>query len=48
MSELMEVLEIHLDLNSASEDEIILEILQLGQNISATFDSLSYKVTNIE
>ena len=44
----VEALKIHLDLNSASEDEITLQILQLGQNISVTFDSLSYKVTNIE
>ena len=48
VKQLLETLQISLDLNCASEDEIILEVLQLEKNISVTIDSFSSKVSNIE
>ena len=48
VKQLLEALEINLDLDCISEDEIILEILQVDKNISVTFHNFSSKVSNIE
>lgn len=37
-----------LDLNAATEKDILLSIFQADKNISITFDTLNYKVTDVE
>jgi hypothetical protein len=48
VKQLVEKLDILLDLNVATEDDLLIKILEAQQEISVTFDSVTHKVTNIE
>ena len=47
VKQLLEILDIRDDINTLSERDITLKILQANKEIKVTFDSITYKVTDI-
>ena len=47
LQKLMDVLGVKINLNAASERDILISILTNNQTLNITHDSLSFKVTNI-